>query len=63
MIRMAYPLKGLTLHLHSALANQGYSQGVNTSPVNSWFDLARKGHNGSLISFNFSQDKTWTGMN
>ncbi len=63
VIRMAYPLKGLTLHLHSALANQGYSQGINIIPVNSWFDLARKGHNGSLISFNFSQDKTWTGMN
>lgn len=60
---MTYPLKGLVLHLHSALANQGVSQGVNSIPVSTWFDLTRRGHSGILTNFNFSQDKAWTGNN
>ncbi|MGG3801262.1 DNRLRE domain-containing protein [Metabacillus fastidiosus] len=60
---MTYPLKGLVLHLHSALANKGYSQGVNSAPVTEWFDLTRKGNNGSLINFDTTQDRGWVGIN
>jgi Concanavalin A-like lectin/glucanases superfamily/TGF-beta propeptide len=60
---MTYPLKGLVLHLHAALANNGRSQGDNSIPVSSWFDLTYKGHDAVLTNFNLGMDKGWVGKN
>lgn len=58
-----YALRGLVLHLHPALANQGKSQGVNEPPVKNWFDISYNDNNAVLQGFDFSSDLGWVGDN
>ncbi|MCY8745119.1 DNRLRE domain-containing protein [Bacillus licheniformis] len=59
---MTYPLKGLVLHLHSSLANEGTSQGTDSAPVTSWYDLTGSGNTGYLSGFDFDSG-AWVGSN
>ncbi|MDR4436147.1 Disaggregatase related repeat [Bacillus tequilensis] len=58
-----YPLNGLILHLHAALADNGKSQGLNSRPTETWFDLTYKNHSATLTNFDFSTDRGWVGEN